>query len=106
MLIEIASDLYNAGTNADDEIRDGLSFYLVATLPDGTRFAHEKRFLSPSRGYRQGAETQVGTLLAKVETAMIKGTWHGPCNNPHWQEVQPVYGSEAYCKNYAQWERD
>jgi hypothetical protein len=83
---------------------EGLSFYLVAEAPNGRRFVHNSRFNSPSRGYLEGARTAVGTLLVRVLTAKVAGSWSGPVNNPAWTEVDPAYGSEAYEANWKTFE--
>jgi len=104
--VEIASDVYDAGVSEDGEMMEGLSFYLVATASNGRRFVHFMRFNSPSRGWLERTRTAVGTLFAKVLIAQEAGTWFGPVGRAAWEEVDPAYGSEAYCANWRAIEAD
>jgi hypothetical protein len=104
--VEAASDVYDAGTNEDGEMMEGLSFYLVATAPNGRRFVHSKRFNSPSRNRLEQAKSDIRYLLARVKVAQAMGNWAGPVGNAHWNEVDPAYGSEAYAANWVAIEAD
>lgn len=104
--VGVASDLYDAGTNEDGEMMEGLSFYLVAEAPNGRRFTHFERFLSPSRGWLQSTEGAVNRLLARVQAAQASGKWTTPEGSVFWTEVAPAYGSEAYAANWVEYEAD
>lgn len=105
--VEIASDVYDAGQHPEDgSPLEGLSFYLVATAPNGRRFVHDKRFNSPARGWLARTKVAVETLFARVQAAQAAGEWAGPVGNAHWAEVDPAYGSEAYASNWREIEAE
>ena len=104
--VEVASDVYDAGTSEDGEMMEGLSFYLVATAPNGRRFVHNKRFNSPARGWLDRTKTAVAALLARVLAAQGADAWQGPVGNTAWTESDPAYGSEAYASNWRAIEAD
>jgi len=104
--VEIESNAYNAGPSEDGEMMEGLCFYLIATAPNGRRFAHVHNFNSASRNQLEQAKSDVRYLLARVQVAQAMGNWAGPKNNPHWRETQPAYGSEAYANNWMEIEAD
>lgn len=104
--IEIGSDVYNAGLTEDGEMMEGLSFFLIATAPNGRRFTHNERFNSPSRGYLETAKAAAEALLFRVNRAQEAGSWPGPVGRAIWTEVEPAYGSEAYASNWFSLEKE
>jgi hypothetical protein len=93
--IDVASDVY-AGTPhwEDGSARDELVYFVIATAPNGRRFAHFKAFTT-EKFTREECEERVARLAAQIGVARNFG-WAGPIDNKHWRETYPVYGSKAY----------
>lgn len=103
-MVEVASDVYDGGTDKDGDTIEALAFYLQATDVDGRRFVHDKRFNSMGRCQLDAVKEQVCNLWCKVVDAQEAGTWAGPVGNLHWVEVDPAYGSAAYSANWEEYE--
>ena len=106
----VMSELYNAGP---DEGNLGLPFeaeryFVCAETEDGHRFAHNARFAGAERwedpeGYtgfsdiRKEAEAKAEALCVKIQKALKEGR---SLNEAHWDEIFPVYGSDAFQEAY------
>lgn len=101
--IEVSSDLFATCHPEDGSPMDGEVFYVTATGPDGRRFAHNRRFVAEFSSQRQAAIVAVEQLAQKIRAA---STWKGPESNPHWIEIQPAYGSQAYAANWREYALD
>jgi hypothetical protein len=84
--VEIRSELVNAGRHWEDgsQLVDEVC-YLIVTAEDGQRWAHNKVF----RG--ENSRVEVAVLFDRVVD-------RGAIDLAHWDEVDPVYGSEQYVK--------
>lgn len=104
--LDLRDDLFGLRHHPEDGSEFTASvFYVVATGPDGRRYAHEHRFESAHivveddymgiASYRPKALAEAERLFEKVLAAQRMGFWTGPIN-AHWHEIDPVYGSAAY----------
>lgn len=94
--ISYRSDVYEDKVfNEDGEMWyvEHEAFYVVATAPNGRRFAHFHKWTTEQMP-KFNAENAVRIFMLKVEKAQSRGQWKGP--NAHWIEIQPEYGSPAY----------
>lgn len=105
--LDLRDDLFALRHPEDGSEFTASVFYVVATAPDGRRYAHEHRFGSAHvvvtddymgiASYRQEALAKAERFFERVLAAQRAGLWTGP--NAHWHESDPVYGSEAYVRD-------
>lgn len=103
--LDLRDDLFGLRHPEDGSEFTASVFYVVATSPDGRRYAHERRFESAHvvieddymgiASYRAEALAKAERFFERVLTAQRMGLWEGPINT-HWHEIDPVYGSAAY----------
>lgn len=97
----VGSHLYQAGRTEDGDALTAVSYYAVATLNDGTRYAHDKSFSDTEfvkdddhelGGYFSSiddAQESAEKLVARIQAAK-------EINLDHWDLIEPVYGSSQY----------
>jgi hypothetical protein len=103
--LDLRDDLFGLRHPEDGSEFTASVFYVVATGPDGRRYAHERRFDSAHvvvtddymgiASYRSEALAKAERLYERILSAQRAGLWEGP-TNVHWHEIDPVYGSSAY----------
>ena len=103
--LDLRDDLFGLRHPEDGSEFAASVFYVVATGPDGRRYAHERRFESAHvvitddymgiASYRSEALAKAERFYERVLSAQRAGLWEGP-ENTHWHEIDPVYGSVAY----------
>lgn len=104
MNFSVRSDVVHAvrgNMTEDGEPLEGLVFYVIAETPNGTRYAHGRRYLN-GETYRHPdgftgfvrdkgeAEARAANLCAKITKAAK------PLDPTCWEEIDPAYGSEAW----------
>jgi hypothetical protein len=105
--LSIRDDLFALQHPEDGSEFTASKFYIIAENEQGQRFAHyhvieSARAVSDDEGfsrissYREESLAKIEALLAKMKTAQAAGIWTSPVDRPHWQEIEPVYGSWAY----------
>lgn len=98
----VASDLFHAGRDLEEGTPIiGTVYYVVATFSDGSRYAHDATFVDTQLvkddecelgAYYEticDAEEKAEKLCARIASA-------SDINLIHWQEIDPVYGSNQY----------
>ncbi len=79
--------------------------YYVVIEKDGVRFAHDKIFF----GCETSIDEEYGVIffkdtrdqaLSDVNKLQRKIRNSNKINRDHWIEIEPSYGSEAYCKKF------
>lgn len=104
MDIGIREDLVDLGRDEDGEAVIGSRYYLVAQIKDGRRFAHDYSRINRTRvideeglpcwPYDSGqAIRTIEALRARVQAHLDGG---GSIDFVYWNEIDPMYGSEAY----------
>jgi hypothetical protein len=111
--LSIRDDLFALTHPEDGSEFTASVFYVIAEAPDGRRYAHEHRFYSAHvscqvepdgeyiggiASYREKALAKAERFLAKVKAAQVAGRFVTPVDREHWYEIEPCYGSEAYCQ--------
>lgn len=104
MNIDIREDLVELGYDEDGSMIVASQFYLVAQTARGRRFAHnhcridrvrsvneEGMTCWPRDGGKARADMEV--LLSRVQARLAAG---GAIDFLYWNEIDPMYGSEAY----------
>jgi hypothetical protein len=107
VLVDVASDLYEAGITEDGDRYIAELFYVMVEFENGVRVRHNMIF----KGCKvvEGGEESDGMvffedirvdqmikaekLAARVREALAAGAALDPA---HWTEAEPVYGSRAY----------
>lgn len=105
--LDLRDDLFGLRHPEDGSEFTASMFYVVATSPDGRRYAHGHRFESAHvvveddymgiASYRNEALAKAERFYERVLSAQQAGLWQGP-TNAHWHEIDPVYGSAAYVR--------
>lgn len=111
--IEVTFDQYSAGRDPEFGTQViGESYFVIATAPDGRRWAHAHRWNTAAlvldseaefgayvhRDFDATGETAANRLADRVRAA-------GIINLLHWDEIDPAYGSEAYQRSGIEAER-
>jgi hypothetical protein len=101
------SDLVEVGRTEDGEMVVAESHYVVAEAPNGSRWAHDHRFVSLKAGFDDeygisfftqiDAVTQVEAFLVQVEAARAEDD---DLDAAHWASVAPAYGSAAHDESW------
>jgi hypothetical protein len=109
--LSIREDLFSLQHPEDGSDYTASVYYVVATDKRGRRFAHDYRFKGAETfaeydaegdyfcGVRDTRETAIAKarwLLARIQHAMNAGAFGSPVGRQYWNEIDPVYGSEAY----------
>ena len=97
----VASELKDYGYTEDGESYIGDVYYIVAESKDGARWSEGTAFFGAERqdsedcyGFvdtRQEAQKAANDLMASIEDGRSLSDW---------VELEPVYGSKAYCDYY------
>jgi hypothetical protein len=95
LTVFLMSDLYVKGTTEDGEPVMHNAVSVVVENERGARWAHSHVFMGHERG-AEGARIEATRMLANVVKAMAEGRFRQPEFNPHWNVIQPAYGSQAY----------
>lgn len=118
LILEIASDLYQAGRSDDGQPYIAECYYVLATDERGNRWRWHETFLGcrvehDEEGYphfadtREQAKAEVSVLLARMHAHGVHlRTAPGKIG---WEPTRPAYGSPAYeaygADDDIQWER-
>jgi hypothetical protein len=102
-VVDINVDLFNAGRTEDGFDFTADVYQVFARKSDGTTYLHERLFFSTDREatddgvfFPDGRKKQL--KLAQDLCAAVKKV--GWINLDFWEEAEPGYGSDAYCKKY------
>ena len=98
----LMTDLYHKGTNEDGEPLEHDAVSVVVENERGGRFAHSHVFKGHELG-REKAHAEAVRLMARIQVAMAEGRFRPPEFNPHWNAIQPCYGSKAYAAEWRKW---
>lgn len=99
----LMTNLYIKGTNEDGEDLEHDAVSVVIENERGARWAHSHVFMGHEMG-RETAHAEAVRLLARVQAAMAEGIFRPVEFNPHWNAIQPCYGSQAYAHEWRKWE--
>jgi hypothetical protein len=99
----IMSDLYTRPHDEDGSPVEFEALTVVVENERGGRFAHSHTFRGGELG-REKARAEAIRLMARVQVAMAEGRFRPPEFNPHWNPIQPCYGSQAYAGEWRKWE--
>jgi hypothetical protein len=101
----VRSDVFHIGRDECGTPLEALSFYVVRENVNGTRWAHEARFINGKKFVNEEdggdffvpdngeAEAAAETLRARCEARLDRGGHFDP---ERWDEIDPAYGSAAY----------
>lgn len=105
LVVEVCSDLYEAGRRCDGHPYIAEAFYVMATTPDGRRWRHEMSWPSVVQqtcdetgeqsflNMREQAEASARRLADRVRIAVSAGSG---IDLTRWRHDQPAYASDAY----------
>lgn len=85
-------------------------FYVVAAADNGRQFGHKVHFHSAETfeentedgwyggiaNHLEATREKAQRFLERIQAAQKAGAWKGPLDNDYWEEIEPVYGSDAY----------
>jgi hypothetical protein len=94
-------DLYHRGTNEDGEALEHDAVSVVVENERGGRWAHNVVFMGHELG-REKANAEGVRMMGRIAVAMAEGRFRPPQFNPHWNAIQPCYGSAQYA---AEWRK-
>jgi len=102
LTVFLMSDLYERGCTEDGEPLMHKATSVVVENERGARWAHSHVFLGHELG-GEAAHAGAVRLMGNVVKAMAEGRFRPPEFNPHWNVIQPAYGSQAYAGEWRKW---
>ena len=98
----LMSNLYTRPHEEDGTPVEFEAISVVVENERGARWANAHVFEGYLYG-RDAAKVEAIKRMALIQKAMEEGRFRDPAKNPHWNAIQPCYGSESFQKEARKW---